>query len=144
MSLDPSYRSDPSNGVNAILEDVAIASFGHTSHARRYTRLAPAPGPNASVRVQTSRSGMPHSVQTNIKGALRYVFFPSLNGTWGEMYYASPCVTSAGDSGAPVEDANGELIGHVIAGGDYMYIQDADYQLRQISQKSSFHGNLAL
>jgi hypothetical protein len=139
-----SYHCDPSNGVNAVLADVAIVSFG-ARLVRRFTALAPALGPNADVTVQTSRAGSPCALKATVMGAMRYVFIaPPVNGTWGELYYASPCVTQLGDSGAPVENANGALIGHVVAGNGYTYIQDANYQLSEIRQKSSAHATLGL
>jgi hypothetical protein len=53
-------------------------------------------------------------------------------------------VTQLGDSGAPVEDAKGALVGHVVGGNGYTYIQDAQYQLSEIRQKSSAHATLEL
>jgi hypothetical protein len=139
-----SYHCDPTNGVNVVLADVAVVSFG-TRLTRRFTALAPGLGPNTDVTVQTTRSGSTRMFKTTVKGAMRYAFFaPPVNGTWGELYYTSPCVTQLGDSGAPVEDANGALVGHVIAGSGYTYVQDADYQLREIRQKSSAHAAIAL
>jgi hypothetical protein len=139
-----SYHSDPSNGVNAVLADIAVVSFG-ARLVRRYTALASALGPNAEVTVQTSRSGTARAFTTTVRGVLRYAFIaPPVNGTWGELYYTSPCVTQLGDSGAPVEDARGALVGHVVAGNGYTYIQDAQYQLSEIRQKSSAHATLGL
>ena len=139
-----SYHCDPTNGVNAVLPDVAVVSFG-ARLVQTFSALAPPLGPNASVTVRTSRSGVAHAPKATIKGAMRYAFFaPPINGTWGELYYASPCVTVPGDSGAPVEDANGALVGHVVAGSGYTYIQEADYQLNEIRQKSSAHATISL
>lgn len=136
------YRCDPSTQGNTILDDVAVVDFGTTT--RQFTSLAAGPGPNTVVTVQTSRAGRPRSPTTTIRGALKYAFFSVENGTWGELYYGSPLVTVAGDSGAPVE-LNQALLGHVVAGSSaYTYIQDADYQLKQIRNKSATHSTINL
>jgi hypothetical protein len=136
------YRCDPSGQGNSILDDVAVVDFGTT--AKRFTSLATNLGPNTVVTVQTSRNGKPYSATTTIKGALKYSFFNAQNGTWGELYYCSPLVTHHGDSGAPVE-LKQALVGHVVAGSSYTYIQDAVFQLKQIrSKSSSTHGNINL
>jgi len=139
-----SYHCNPANGVNAVLADVAVVSFG-ARLVRRYTAIAPPLGPNADVTVQTSRGGSARAYTATVKGVMRYAFLsPPVNGTWGELYYASPCVTQLGDSGAPVEDPSGALVGHVVAGSVYTYIQQAEYQLSEIRQKSSAHATLRL
>lgn len=136
------YRCDPTGQGNSILDDVAVVDFG--TNATRYSSLATNLGPNTVVQVQTTRNGQPHSVPTTIRGVLKYAFFNAQNGTWGELYYGSPLATQNGDSGAPVE-LNQALVGHVVAGSSYTYIQDAEFQLRQIRNKSgSTHRNINL
>jgi hypothetical protein len=136
------YRSDPSGQGNSILDDVAVVDFSTT--VSRFTSLATSLAPNTVVTVRTSRYGSSQSLKTTIRGALKYAFFNKQNGTWGELYYSSPGVTNNGDSGAPVE-SNSKLVGHVVAGSAYTYIQDADYQLQQIrSNSSSTHGKIGL
>jgi hypothetical protein len=139
-----SYHCDPTNGINVVSADVAVVSFG-ARLVRRYTALSAPLGPNANVTVQTARGGTARAYRTTVIGAMRYAFLaPPVNGTWGELYYASPCVTQPGDTGAPVEDASGALVGHVVAGRGYTYIQQADYQLNEIRLKSSAHATLGL
>jgi hypothetical protein len=56
------------------------------------------------------------------------------DGNWGEAMLTARAISAPGDSGAPVYNAAGELIGHVVAGypGVYTVVQDVTFQLKAV------------
>ncbi|MQS17857.1 S46 family peptidase [Streptomyces kaniharaensis] len=58
-------------------------------------------------------------------------------GDWDNAMMTAYAISAPGDSGAPVYNKQGELIGHIVGGnpGIYSVIQDINYQLQQVGAR---------
>ena len=130
------YFNDPAGHGNVIEADVALIEIPEGSkRSDLMSNLAKA-GPGDSVYVMSRGK----RVQAEIMGFNHFLRFPAQNGTCGDMYSTTEQVTTGGDSGAPVVDANNSIIGHVIGAspGYQSYIQGIDYQLHVLSGPPGF------
>lgn len=79
----------------------------------------------AQGAVTTGRSAIIQFVGTSFAG-------PTVtSGDYGEVMQTAYAISAPGDSGAPVHNQHGDLVGHVVAGYPAVYsiVQDATYQL---------------
>ena len=125
------YCNDPTNHGTAVEDDVAVIEVNPGPLTLRFAGSAHA-APNAPVSVLAVGA----SPNANLRSYSAWMFSPALNATWGNLYQTTVPVTQPGHSGAPVQDANAAVIGHVVGvmPGVGTLIQDIHYQLAAIGK----------
>jgi hypothetical protein len=123
------YCNDPTNHGTRIEDDVAVVEVTSGPLMMRFAGSAHG-APNAPVSVVVVGA----APNTNLRSYSAWTFSPALNATWGNLYQTTVPVTQPGHSGAPVQDANAAVIGHVVGvmPGVGTLIQDIHYQLAAI------------
>jgi hypothetical protein len=107
--------------VIEIIPGVHFSSpYSTYSHGRPYDPIAV---------VKPSGTPFPSSI---IVGMFPAMALPSHNSTLGDIYMTGGQISSAGDSGTPVINNSGGLIGHVIgaSSGITTLVQDLSYQIK--------------
>jgi hypothetical protein len=112
--------------------DVAVVEFPSTVTLTSCVKRAITPAAGSSIDILVGTS----SKTPQIIGKLLWLYFPSVTGTAGEVYFVFPGVTAGGDSGAvaTVTGTPTHAIGHHIGGSgtSASYVQDIQYQLAAI------------
>jgi hypothetical protein len=132
------YSNNPAGHGLKVEEDAAIVEVSSSTNFTQNISTLGVVSAGDKVSIQSPNvSGM-----KQIQGYATVFNSPISNATYGELYLTYGQVTQLGDSGAPVLDSQGALIGHVIGGspGVFSYIQEIHYQLRNIGSQSSFSG----
>ncbi len=124
-------------GCNSSSVDVGVIELntGVAQSNNLGIRTSAIPKPNSAVDVHTSNGVKP----AKINGAASWWWVSAQQVVLTELYL-SGAVTVSGDSGGPVllQGGNGEIIGHVVAGGTVSCYQDIDHQLAEIRKDPAF------
>ena len=131
------YCNDPSNHGTNVEDDIAVVEVTTGPLTMRFASSAHG-SPNAPISVVVA--GI--APNANLRSYSPWLFSPALNATWGNVYQTTASVTQPGHSGAPVQDANGAVIGHVVGvmPGVGTLVQDVHYQLATIGARSTLAG----
>jgi hypothetical protein len=132
------YSNDPSHHGTQVEEDVALVELAPGFSMRNPFARSSSGKPGGSVSVIAHHGFSP----TALRAYCPWLFNPTLNGTWGDVYLTTAVVTLSGDSGAPVADGAGDVLGHVVGelAGLGTVVQDINYQLCRIRRQPQFSG----
>jgi hypothetical protein len=141
--------SNPAGSGTATRADVAIVELSAGLSFTSSFQGAAAAGPNAPIKVANSGAG-----SGRIMGFCNFVYWPKINGTYGDTYLTTAAVSTGGDSGSAVIDANNKVVGLIVGGAQSTkggvrfaitsFIQDVRYQLAQASPGGSGLSGLSI
>jgi hypothetical protein len=135
------YSNDPAGHGKAEADVAVIETLPALSRQNVVSQSAIA-GPNAAVSILRGTTPGKPATRATMIGMNKWFHFPKVQATCGDVYMTSMAVTTGGDSGAPVLDSVGFLVGHVIGAtaGFSSYIQDVHYQLREVAAQAGLSG----
>jgi hypothetical protein len=119
------FANNPANGGTAATADVSVVELSSGLSFSPMLGKAVAAGPNAGVTVKNSGSQ-----KGTIMGFCSFLYWPKVNGTYGDTYLTTSAISTGGDSGCAVVDGNGDVVGMIVGGASKMttFIQDVRYQ----------------
>lgn len=133
------YSNDPA-GHGRAEADVAVIETSAGVARKGVVKSTAIAGPTDVVDILRGTTGK--SASATMMGMNAWFVFPNSKATCGDVYMTTMAVTKGGDSGAPVFDSVGFLVGHVLGAspGYSSYIQDVHYQLREVARHPGLSG----
>jgi len=127
------FSSDPAGSGKQPLADVALVEYATPQHQPPWPAARPLSPPLGADDAVHYAAAQPR--QDTIRACTPFFKSNAINGTYGEVYQTQAGVSVGGDSGAMVTDANGRVVGSVVAGsaGYFDLVQSIHYQISQIA-----------
>jgi hypothetical protein len=122
------WANNPTGRGTSIEADFCVVELSQNIHFNGTQNRYSHGRPYDLIAVANQNSNRPRSM---IIGMFPEMALPSHNSRLGDIYLTGSVISSAGDSGAPAINPNGEVYGHIIGAvpGMSSLVQDLTYQI---------------